>query len=122
MLKQVYDPTAKQNPMDSKAVNEKIKNGDVKVKSRRAKREETTAAKTTEPKQEEAPKYDFLAALKEIGHPATSREISDKVGISDPDKGRAIVRREMEKLIVEKKVEAVKSEKKNVGKLYKLPA
>lgn len=34
---------------------------------------------------------------------------------------RAVVRRVMEKLIKDGKVETVESEKKNMGRLYKLP-
>jgi hypothetical protein len=84
---------------------------------------EKPAAEAAEPKPEKPkiPDEQFIAALKAIGHPASSREISDALGIENADFGRALVRREMEKLIKEGKVVAVESEKKNIGKLYKLP-
>jgi len=50
-----------------------------------------------------------------------SYKIGVVLGIKDPDIGRQLVRARMAKLIQEKKVEAVESEKKNIGKLYKLP-
>jgi len=63
----------------------------------------------------------FLAVLKRLGKPSTSREISDALGIKDADKGRALVRRVMEKLIKDGKVVAVKPEKGRAKQLYKLP-
>jgi hypothetical protein len=61
----------------------------------------------------------FLEALKQLGKPASSREISDALGIKDPDKGRGIVRVRMAKLIKEGKVKAVEpAEKMKVAKLY----
>lgn len=48
---------------------------------------------------------DVLAALKQIGEPTGSREVSDKLGIEDPDRGRAYVRRAMKRLAEDSKVE-----------------
>lgn len=122
MLKQVYDPTEdrkhkSESPLNSEAIKEKIQNNQVKVKGkqRRAKREEKPATAEPQPaKEPEKPKApvrepaikdeQFLQALKEIGKPATSREISDKLGISDPDVGRQLVRSRMAKLAEEGKV------------------
>jgi len=100
-------------------------------KKKTAKREEKAIEKPAaeaEPKPEAAATAklsftdeQFLEALKQIGKPASSRKVSDKLGITDADKGRAIVRRAMEKLIEEKKVVAVEPEAQTrVGKLYKL--
>ena len=92
-----------------------------KATIKKAKREEK-AAEPEKPKAAE-PKFSdeqFIEALKTIGHPATSREVSDKLGF-DPDKGRAIVRRTMERLIAEKKVVAVKPESGRAKELYALP-
>jgi hypothetical protein len=137
MAKVVYDPTA-----DRKAEKHKQKvtftfdpKEGVHGKATVVKHEEKVA-EPSKPKEEKAAKKteekkpartvlkftdeQLIAALKEIGKPATSREISDKLSIADPDQGRAYVRREMARLINEKKVEAVESEKKNIGKLYKL--
>jgi len=78
---------------------------------------------TAKPKAEKKPTFtddQFMETLKAVGHPATSRGVSDKLGF-DPDVGRGIVRARMERLIAEKKVVAVESGKKNIGKLYKLP-
>lgn len=64
----------------------------------------------------------FIAALKAIGHPATSREVSDKLGIADPDLGRALVRGVMERLIKDGKVIAEESaEGVHAKKVYRLP-
>ena len=98
--------------------------GKKKTVKREAEEAIKNAAKASEAAKE-APEahaeYDFLAALKAIDHPASSREVSDKLGISDPDKGRGLVRREMEKLIADKKVATVEPEgKTRVSKLYKL--
>jgi hypothetical protein len=163
MAKIVYDPskdrkTKSGNPSDSKAINEKIRNNQVKVKGK-AKREkevekrkiiihgrEHWLSKAELPKElgctpEEAeniwraaaepekPKArggltftdeQFIAVLRGIGKPATSREVSDKLGIGDPEVGRQMVRTRMAKLIAEKKVVAVKPEKGRAKQLYKL--
>jgi predicted ArsR family transcriptional regulator len=50
----------------------------------------------------------FLAVLKRLGKPSSSREISDALGIKDADKGRALVRRVMAKLIEAGKVKVEK--------------
>jgi hypothetical protein len=59
--------------------------------------------------------------LKAIGHQATSREVSDKLGIKDPDKGRGIVRKRMEKLIKARKVKSVEPGDVYAKQLYVLP-
>jgi len=87
--------------------------------------------KTAEPKAEETkpekptkePTFtdeQFIAALKEIGKPATSREISDKLGISDHEIGRQLVRTRMAKLAGEGKVKVTEAEKGRAAKLYSL--
>jgi cell division septation protein DedD len=119
MAKTVYDPTndRKANgPTDSKAVNDKIKNGNVKVKGK-AKRETKAAEPKPEKPKDEKPKKptftdeQFIVALKAIDHPATSREIVDKLGIEDKEYGRALVRREMASLADEKKVKITKEKR-----------
>ena len=99
-----------------------VKGGEKMGKKKTVKREAEEAIKNAAKEAPEAhAEYDFLAALKAIDHPASSREVSDKLGISDPDKGRGLVRREMEKLIADKKVATVEPEgKTRVSKLYKL--
>jgi hypothetical protein len=65
----------------------------------------------------------FLEVLKQIDHPASSREVSDKLDL-DPDKGRAFVRNRMKKLIKDGKVKAeqpAKDTKRKVKELYSLP-
>jgi DNA-binding transcriptional regulator LsrR (DeoR family) len=53
--------------------------------------------------------------------PATSREISDALGIKDADKGRALVRRVMAKLAEEGKVKISEApEGVKAGKVYSL--
>jgi hypothetical protein len=133
MAKIVYDLTVdrKRTPLSSSIVKAKIANNEVKVKGKqpKAKREEKPATAEKQKAEETKPKAEtkkptftdeqFLEALKAVGHPATSREVSDKLGF-DPDKGRAIVRRAMDKLIAEGKVVSVESPKKPVKQLYKL--
>jgi predicted ArsR family transcriptional regulator len=62
----------------------------------------------------------FLAVLKHLGKPATSREISDALGIKDADKGRALVRRVMAKLAEEGKIKITAAPKGKRGRLYDL--
>jgi len=85
--------------------------------------------KAAEPPKPEKPKpakeklftdEQFLEALKQIGHPASSREISDKLGIQDPEYGRALVRREMEWLASQGKVKITEAEKGRAARLYSL--
>jgi DNA-binding transcriptional regulator LsrR (DeoR family) len=64
----------------------------------------------------------FLAVLKRLGKPSTSREISDALGIKDADKGRALVRRVIAKLAEEGKVKITEApEGTRAGKVYNLP-
>lgn len=112
MAKIVYDPTAdrKRTPLSSSIVKAKIANNEVKVKGKqpKAKREEKPAtAEPEKPKVEKKPTFtdeQFIAVLKAIDHPATSREISDKLGIADPEVGRQMVRTRMAKLAEEGKI------------------
>jgi hypothetical protein len=46
----------------------------------------------------------IIAAVESVGHAASSREISDKLGIKDPDQGRAYVRSRMAALMKDKKI------------------
>ena len=59
--------------------------------------------------------------MKEIGHPATSREISDALGIADPDYGRQMIRVRMAELIKDGKVKAEKPKEGRAKQLYALP-
>jgi len=130
----VYDPTKDrgrkaETPLASEVVKAKITNNEVKVKGKQPKAKRETKAKekpkTAEPekpKVEKKPSFtdeQFIEALRKTGKPASSREVSDVLGIADPEVGRQFVRSRMAKLIEEGKVEAVESEKKNIGKLYK---
>jgi protein-tyrosine-phosphatase len=111
-MKNVYSPMAKE------IVNEKIKNGEVKVKNaaQKPKVEKPKAEKAKPAVEKEAriasrerEKLDFseaqiIAAVKAIGHPASSREISDKLGIKDPDQGRGYIRTRMAALVKSKEI------------------
>jgi hypothetical protein len=99
--------------MAKEVVNEKIKNGEVKVKG--AQKPKVEKPKVEKPKAEQAKpalereKLEFteaqiIAAVKAIGHAASSREISDKLGIKDPDQGRGYVRSRMVALVKDKKI------------------
>jgi len=46
----------------------------------------------------------IIDAVKSAGHPASSREISDKLGVKDADQGRAYVRSRMSALVKDKKI------------------
>ena len=126
--KVVYDPTPERKN-NRKKVKREAK-GTVTAAT-----EQEIGTQATEPKKEKAekpkakPKFtaisddQFIAALRGIGKPATSREISDALGFKDPDKGRGIVRGRMKKLIKEGKVKAEepKDEKTRAKQLYNLP-
>jgi predicted ArsR family transcriptional regulator len=62
----------------------------------------------------------FLAVLKRLGKPSSSREISDALGIKNAENGRALVRRVMAKLAEEGKVKVTEAEKGRAAKLYGL--
>jgi len=118
------------NPRDKETVVEKIKNGDVKVKRQKqthaskanAEQPASTAAQATTqaktvPSEREKLNYtedQLITAVKTVGHPASSREISDKLGIKDPDQGRAFVRSRMEALVKEKKIVTSKPDGKSL--------
>jgi hypothetical protein len=103
-MKTVYSPMAKE------IVVEKIKNGEVKVKARSVQKPKVEKPKTEQAKPAvEREKLDFseaqiIAAVKAIGHAATSREISDKLGIKDADRGRGYIRIRMAALVKDKKI------------------
>jgi predicted ArsR family transcriptional regulator len=61
-----------------------------------------------------------LQVLKDIEHPATSREISDALSIADPEVGRQLVRTRMAKLVEEGKVKLSEAEKGRAARLYSL--
>jgi hypothetical protein len=46
----------------------------------------------------------LVAAVKAVGHAASSREISDKLGIKDPDQGRGYIRTRMAALVKSKEI------------------
>lgn len=134
------------NPREKEKVLEKINNGELKIKGKNnpKKRKPKTielkpeGAEITEevqiqtmpvkeiekPKAAEPSKFSdeqFLAALKTIDHPATSREISDKMGIADPEVGRQMVRSRMAKLAEEGKVKISEAPKgTRAGKVYSI--
>jgi len=93
----------KNSPMEKEAIIDKIKNGDVKVKgAQKPKIEKPKAEKAKPALQRENLQFteaQLIAAVKAIGHAATSREISDKLGIKDADQGRGYVRTRMAALV-----------------------
>jgi len=61
----------------------------------------------------------LIEAVKAVGHPASSREISDKLGIKNADQGRAYIRTKMASLKKEGKIIYVKPvEKSRCNHLY----
>lgn len=101
----------KNSPMDKEAIIEKINNGDVKTKEAQKPKAQPKAKPKTEKGKPvvEREKLDFseaqiIDAVKSVGHAATSREISDKLGIADPDQGRGWVRSRMEALVKDGKI------------------
>jgi hypothetical protein len=94
--------------MDKGTVAMKINNGEVKVKGKR-KAQEKPKAQKPEAKPVQHEKLGFtteqlIEVVKSVGHAASSREISDKLGIKDPDQGRAYVRSRMQALVKDKKI------------------
>jgi hypothetical protein len=55
----------------------------------------------------------LIEAVKSVDHAASSREISDKLGIKDPDQGRAYVRSRMAPLMENKKILGIEPEGKS---------
>jgi hypothetical protein len=120
------------SPLDNKIVKAKIANTEVKVKGKQPKVKHETKAnekpKTAEPEKLKAEKKtvftdeQFIEALKKIGHAATSREISDTMGIKDPDVGRQLVRSRMKKLNEAGKIYISEApEGVRADKVYSLP-
>jgi hypothetical protein len=112
-MKTVYSPMAKE------VVVEKIKNGNLKVKNA-AQKPKVEKPKTEQPAKlaPEREKLDFseaqiIAAVKSVGHAATSREISDALKIADPDQGRGWVRSRMAALVKDKKIVTSKPDDKS---------
>lgn len=60
----------------------------------------------------------FIAALKTIGHPATTGEVSDALGLQNPELGRTMVRRVMNRLIEEGKIRKVRPTTGGAKRLY----
>jgi hypothetical protein len=121
------------SPLDSKAVLKKIDKSMVRIagkQQQQSKRKTQSKAErsTVEPKEQKRSKTEkvtftdeqFIEALKKIGHAATSREISDALGIENPDFGRQLVRTRMEKLVEEGKVKITEAEKGRAARLYSL--
>ena len=111
------------NPREKEIIAEKIKNGEVKVKAK-AHVPKVEKPKVEKPKTEQAKpaveheKLEFseaqiVATVKAIGHPATSREVSDALKIVDPEQGRAFVRQRMAVLVKDKKIVTSKPEDKS---------
>jgi hypothetical protein len=104
------------NPRDKEAVVEKINNGNVKVKGAqkpKAKPKAEQAKPAPEREKLEFSEAQIIAAVKSVGHAATSREISDKLGINDPEQGRGYVRSRMATLVKDKKIVTGKPEDKS---------
>jgi hypothetical protein len=94
------------NPREKEIIVEKIKNGDVKVKAAqkpkatpKPKTEQAKAKPALERENLQFTEAQLIAAVKAVGHAATSREISDKLGIKDADQGRGYVRTRMAALV-----------------------
>ncbi len=62
----------------------------------------------------------FIAVLKTISHPATTGEVSDALGIKNPEVGKRFVRRMMHRLIEEGKVKKVIPKTGGAKQLYAL--
>jgi hypothetical protein len=114
------------NPRNKEEIVEKINNGNVKVKGDqkpkvekpkvekpKAEQAKPTATAKTEREKLEFSEAQIIAAVKAVGHPATSREISDKLGIKDPDQGRAYVRMQMAAFVKDKDIVTSKPEAKS---------
>lgn len=108
------------SPMEKEIIAEKINNGEVKVKAkgvRKPKAEQITVEKAKEAKTApEREKLEFteaqiVAAVKSVGHAASSREISDKLEIKDADQGRGYVRTRMLALVKDGKIVTSKPDK-----------
>jgi len=63
----------------------------------------------------------LIAALKTIGHPATSGEISDALGLQNAELGKAFVRRAMYRLIQKGKAKKIIAKTGGAKLLYALP-
>jgi len=64
----------------------------------------------------------IIDAIKVAGHPASSREISEKLGIKDADQGRGYVRSRMVALMKDKKILGIEPEgKSRCTFLYSVP-
>lgn len=112
------------NPREKETIVEKINNGNVKVKGSQkpqvttqthvSKADQGKSAKPASTREKlEFTEARIIEAVKAIGHPATSREISDKLGIADPDQGRGYVRSRMAALMKSKKIVTSKPEAKS---------
>ena len=110
--------------MDKGAVVTKINNGEVKVKGKQTHVPRAKAPKAEKPAtpaekaQATREKLQFteaqlIEAVKSVGHTASSREISDKLGIKDPDQGRAYVRSRMAALLKDGKIKTSEPEGKS---------
>jgi hypothetical protein len=103
---------------------------DSKSKPKMKRQLKTEKHATTEKKPKEKPQKrgkaqtftdeQFVEALKKIGHAATSREISDTLGIKEAESGRALVRRVMAKLAEDGKIKITETPKGKRGRLYDL--
>jgi hypothetical protein len=83
-------------------------------KDKKSKKEKPKIAEPEKPKAEKKPSFtdeQFLEALRKIGKPATSREVSDALEIADSEVGRQLVRSRMKKLAEEGKVKVTEAEK-----------
>jgi len=100
------------NPRDKEKVVEKINNGEVKVKAAQKPKAQPQAKPKAEQPAKPAvtrEKLEFteaqlIAAVKSVGHAASSREISDKLQINDPDQGRGYIRTRMAALVKDDKI------------------
>jgi predicted ArsR family transcriptional regulator len=86
------------------------------TKKKNGKKEQAAAQQHEKPNFTEE---QLIAAVREITHPASSREISDALKIADPDRGRSYVRTHMQALIKDGKIKTdVPAEKSRATFLY----
>ena len=107
----------KNSPMDKEIVVEKINNGNVKVKGTQKPKANTQKPKPKAEQPKEAKSVlefseaQIIAAVKSVGHPASSREISNMLKIVDPERGRAYIRARMLGLVKDGKIVTSKPDK-----------
>jgi len=112
-----------ESPRDAATIIEKINNGSVKADVKAAKaqthvQKPKATQKATETTNAARLKLEFsdeqmIEAVKSVEHAASSREISDKLKIADPDQGRGYVRSRMKALVKDGKIKTSKPDGKS---------